>query len=53
MYKFNIDMADWNFVPLVRRLCMTERFRPLAIPEGDRLKIPRGRSIASDVSRTR
>src|SRR5215831_18583884 len=46
-------MADWNFVPLVRRLRSTDRFRPRAISRGARLNIPGGRSIAFDVSWTR
>jgi hypothetical protein len=54
MYRFSIDMADWNFVrPFVRRLRSTDRFRPPAIACGDRLKIPGSRSIAFDVAWTR
>src|SRR5438128_3778111 len=46
-------MADWNFVrPFVRRLRSAERFRPRAISRGERLKMPRGRSIAFEVSWT-
>ncbi len=31
-----MEIADWNFVPLVRRLRRTERLRPWAIPRADR-----------------
>ena len=31
MNQLSIDIADWNFVPRVRRLAMTDFFKPLAI----------------------
>jgi hypothetical protein len=53
MYRFSIDMADWNFVrPFVRRLRSADRLRLAAIAFGDRLKIPGARSIAFDVAST-
>jgi hypothetical protein len=37
MYRFSIDMADWNFVrPFVRRLRSADRLRLAAIAFGDR-----------------
>jgi len=31
MNQLSIDIADWNFVPLVRWLAITDFFRPRAI----------------------
>jgi len=31
MNQLSIDIADWNFVPLVRRLDITDFLRPRAI----------------------
>jgi hypothetical protein len=53
MKRLSIDIADWNFVALVRALRSTERFSPRAIASGDCLKMPDGKSIALDVSATR
>src|SRR5262245_14425259 len=53
MNRLSMDMADWNLVPLVRRLAITDRRRPCAMARGGRVKSPRGRSIASEVSATR
>ncbi len=52
MKKLSMDMADWNLVPLVRVLAITDLFRLAAICRGDRLEKPFSRLIASDVSET-
>src|SRR5438105_2768020 len=53
MNQLSIDIADWNFVPFVRRLVRTAWRSPSAIRRGDRVKRPLGMSMALDVSCTR
>jgi len=53
MNQFSIDIADWNFVPLVRGLARTVRRSPRAMLLAERRKRPSGMSMASEVSRTR
>src|SRR6266508_5227336 len=51
--RLSIDIADWNFErPLVRLLLDTDRLSPVAMPRAERVKMPRGKSIAFDVSCT-
>jgi hypothetical protein len=53
MNQLSMDMADWNFVPFVRRLVSTARLSPRAICRGDFRKSPSGMSMALDVACTR
>src|SRR5688572_2788306 len=46
MWRLSIDIADWNFVPFVRLLFMTERLSDCATSLGVPLKTPLSRSIA-------
>jgi hypothetical protein len=47
-----MDIADWNFVPFVRRLLMAACRSPSAICRGERVKSPSGMSMALEVSCT-
>ena len=52
MNQLSIDIADWNFVPLVRRLAVTDFFKPRAISREEPVNRPGAMSIALDVSWT-
>ena len=52
MNQLSIDIADWNFVPLVRLLDITDFFSPRAIWREEPLNSPVGMSMALDVSWT-
>jgi len=53
MNPLSIDIADWNWVPFVRRRVRTAWRSPSAICRGDRVKRPLGMSMAWDASCTR
>jgi len=53
MNQLSMDMADWNFVPLVRGLARTALRSPSAISLDERRNSPSGISIAFDVCWTR